>query len=688
MESNMADKANRQNDVKKIEGEEFRRLQLIGLELVTEFDRVCRENDIKYSMDGGTLLGAVRHKGFIPWDDDIDVMMLREDYDRFRKVVGQLNPEICFWQDHETDPEYRWGYGKLRRTGTTFIRAGQEHIKCKTGVCMDVLPLDDVPKSLVGQMVFDFYCFLMRKILWSEVGKYSEKNLLKRICYRVLSHIHPDFVFRQCKRFEKKSRNDSENRVRVLTLPAYGKYYKIKNPIRERYGMPKEWLRHLVWYEFEGIQLPGVKDYDAYLTYAYGDYRKLPPEEDRVVHAPVSSYSLGFQCRICSGKSYHSLFQWSLPLAADMKERPQGDIKYPIEPVICETCGHVQLKETLSVNMYGEYLYTPSFSREFQDYINIFTENLNERYKDSKSKKVVEIGSSNGHLLLKMMMDGWDVLGFEPSSVLVDAAKKSGVHTEQMYFGSDESIACIKKWGTPDLIIVRHVMEHLDQLNYIVSLISQLLDDGMFVMEVPWLLNIVKERQFYAFFHEHVSYFSIACIQALLNQYGLTVIDIAENSLEGGSIAIYATKSSRWKHEKDKIDAYLEQEKIFCSKEAIKKFSMEGNKQRDKIREFIEEQKARGKKLAAWGAGQRGVSLLNLCSLTVKEIDYVIDINENYWWKYIPGDSGIRVVPPEWLNEHFVDFIIIFATGYADEIINGNQEYVKQGGQFVNIIEN
>ncbi len=278
---------------KTITGGVLRELQMTELEMMLEFDRVCRENGIPYSMDGGTMLGAVRHKGFIPWDDDMDVMMLREDYEKFRKAAGQLNPEICFWQDHETDPEYRWGYGKLRRTGTTFVRAGQEHIKCKTGVYVDVLPLDDVPKSLVGQIFFDFYCFVLRKVLWSEVGKYSEKNPFKRVCYRLLSHIHPDFIFRLCKRSEKKSRNDSVNRVRVMTLPTYGKYYVKDNPFCERYGMTKEWLRKLVRYEFEGVQLLGVENYEAYLTHLYGDYMKLPPVEERCSHAPVSSYQFG-----------------------------------------------------------------------------------------------------------------------------------------------------------------------------------------------------------------------------------------------------------------------------------------------------------------------------------------------------------------------------------------------------------
>lgn len=131
--------------VKVIEGEDFRRMQLLELDMLVEFDRVCRAHGIAYTIFGGTLLGAVRHKGYIPWDDDADIAMLREDYERFRSVAHEMDPSICFFQDHLSDPEYRWGYGKLRRTGTKYVRVGQEHLKCKTGVFVDVFPMDDAP---------------------------------------------------------------------------------------------------------------------------------------------------------------------------------------------------------------------------------------------------------------------------------------------------------------------------------------------------------------------------------------------------------------------------------------------------------------------------------------------------------------------------------------------------------------
>ena len=264
-------------------------MQLLQTDMIVELDRVCRKHDIKYVLTCGSLLGAVRHKGYIPWDDDADIGMLREEYEKFRKVADELDPKICFFQDHENDPEYLWEYGKLRRVGTSFIRAGQEHIKGQTGVFIDIFPMDDIPKSTVGQMAQDFRCFFLRKILWARVGKRSAKGLERQI-YRVLSHIPVDWVYRRVGRMTKKSNNTDERRVRVLLFTSFGKL-NYKHPLRERYGMPKKWFLERAEYDFEGHRIYGSKDYDGFLTYMYRDYMTLPPEEKRQPHAPVSSYN-------------------------------------------------------------------------------------------------------------------------------------------------------------------------------------------------------------------------------------------------------------------------------------------------------------------------------------------------------------------------------------------------------------
>lgn len=278
------------SEIKVMSTEEFRKMQLLELEMLKEFDRVCRKNNIKYTIFGGTLLGAVRHKGFIPWDDDADIAMLREEYEKFKKVANQMNYEICFFQDNETDSEYRWGYGKLRKTGTKYIRIGQEHLKCKTGFFVDVFPMDDIPQSTIGKLVNNFFCYCLRKILWSEVGKEDKNNsIFVKKTYKELSRISTDKIFKIVKCLSKKSNNESDNLVRTLLFPATGTLYK-KNPIKIRYGMPKSYFTDLIEYDFEGCKLLGTRDYDEILTYIYGDYMDLPPIEQRDPHSPVSSY--------------------------------------------------------------------------------------------------------------------------------------------------------------------------------------------------------------------------------------------------------------------------------------------------------------------------------------------------------------------------------------------------------------
>ena len=275
-----------------ITGKEFRRMQMIQLDMLVELDRVCRENGINYVIFAGTLLGAVRHKGYIPWDDDADIAMLREDYNKFKSVADQLDPSICYFQDHSTDPEYIWGYGKLRRTGTTFIRAGQEHLNGKTGVFIDIFPLDDVPRSIPLQVIQDWHCYCLRKILWSQVAKKNEKGF-KKLWFSLISHISPEIALNGFDRIAKKSNNSTPNQVRITAMPSTGMVFNKNNPISTRYCMPKSWFLDRKEYEFEGKQFYGINAAHEFLTYEYGDYMTLPPENKRNAHAPVSSYDFG-----------------------------------------------------------------------------------------------------------------------------------------------------------------------------------------------------------------------------------------------------------------------------------------------------------------------------------------------------------------------------------------------------------
>lgn len=156
--------------------------------MLQEVDRICRKCNIHYNIIAGTLLGAVRHGGFIPWDDDADVALLRPQYEKFRKACEtELDTSKFYFQDHRNTSGYRWGYGKLRRKDTLFLREHQEHMPYEQGVFIDVFPLDYVPNSYPLRCLHNFKCFIYRKFFWSEVGRIADKSARMRLLYSLMS---------------------------------------------------------------------------------------------------------------------------------------------------------------------------------------------------------------------------------------------------------------------------------------------------------------------------------------------------------------------------------------------------------------------------------------------------------------------------------------------------------------------
>jgi len=258
--------------------EQLHQVQKTLLEILCEVRRICEKENIRYTIIAGTMLGAVRHDGFIPWDDDADVAMLRPEYEKFRAACEkELDKNQFYFQDHTVTPGYRWGYGKLRRTGTEFLRNGQEHMPYEQGIFVDIFPLDTVPEKNRQRKIHNFHCTLIRKTLWSEVGRLTEKNAFIKFIFKLLSKIPLKYVITHYENFRDKHNKKTSRWVRILTFPTPNK----------EHGYLRRWYENTAEYVFENETFVGIKDFDEYFTFKFGDWRELPPEEQRKTH-PVS----------------------------------------------------------------------------------------------------------------------------------------------------------------------------------------------------------------------------------------------------------------------------------------------------------------------------------------------------------------------------------------------------------------
>ena len=271
------------SDVIELSGSELKKLQHIELEMLIEVDRICEKHHIRYSLSGGTLLGAVRHKGFIPWDDDVDVIFHHEEYEKFFLACQtELDRSRFFLQDFRTDAGYRWGYAKLRRIGTEYIKKGQEHLKQKTGICIDLFPLQNVPQGKLRRKLYQKKMFVIRKILYSDMGRKTETSVFMRGLYALLSKIPTNTVHRWRMREIEKFRGIEAENVSCEMFP---------NP-RFPDGLDSKIFDSYDRMEFEGRTFMVTAEWDYLLTAAYGDYMKLPPPEKRKGVMNAVKYSM------------------------------------------------------------------------------------------------------------------------------------------------------------------------------------------------------------------------------------------------------------------------------------------------------------------------------------------------------------------------------------------------------------
>lgn len=250
------------------------RLKDIELELLKELDRVCKKNDLQYTVAYGTAIGAVRHQGYIPWDDDIDVHMKYEDYKKLEEIASEELGEQFYFQSRKNNAQNFTYWNRIGMKNTTSIDKTLAHIHADWGICIDIFPLlplgntqDEVEKNMK----------LFRKMM-----RYSLK-------YLMINTMDGCSFVEKLKKGVHKLISDSKS------VSLMNKYFDLLGNMgldhvkycvggNDCVVFETEWFDEVEYVPFEDMKVPIMKGYDAYLKKNYGDYMTLPKEEDRVCH--------------------------------------------------------------------------------------------------------------------------------------------------------------------------------------------------------------------------------------------------------------------------------------------------------------------------------------------------------------------------------------------------------------------
>lgn len=261
------------------EDETLQKLQALLLEILKEIKRVCDKHEIQYILYSGTLLGAIRHDGFIPWDDDIDIAMTLSDFQRFEKIANRELAKRFFFQTVNTDIECKSYYcGRVRLEGTHFMSNSLPNKWKHNGIFVDVLPLVKVPKNLIKQKIFFYWFQVIVRIVWIRNGytPHPENRLHRLIMHisRIIFGIVPSSLL------EKKLSNYHK---KYSTLKKYT-YMELLASNFKHCIIEPDFFKEITSHIFVDTEFPVPRNSDAFLTKYYGNWHLLPPAEKQKPH--------------------------------------------------------------------------------------------------------------------------------------------------------------------------------------------------------------------------------------------------------------------------------------------------------------------------------------------------------------------------------------------------------------------
>jgi SAM-dependent methyltransferase len=360
--------------------------------------------------------------------------------------------------------------------------------------------------------------------------------------------------------------------------------------------------------------------------------------------------------------------------------------RYPLELAFCEACGLAQITVSIDpAELFGEYAYFSSYSTTMLAHAEtVVGRMIAERHLGPESL-AMEIASNDGYLLHNYVQAGIPVLGVDPAGNVVETARDRGVETLCEFFSADLAEDLRASGRRATVLHANNVLAHVPDVNGVVTGIGRVLaDDGVAVIETPYVRDLIERLEFDTIYHEHLFYYSLTALQRLCDRNGVRIVDVERIPIHGGSLRLFAAPAATAPEPAPAVAALLEEE-AGLGLATLAYFQGFGDKVealKGQLLALLDSLKDRGDRIAAYGAAAKGTVLLNAFGIGTERIDFVADRSDHKQGRFMPG-VHIPIVGPEKLLEEMPNEVLLLAWNFADEILEQQAGYRTRGGRFI-----